>query len=199
MIRRGLTLLAAALGLAIAAGPARAQTTPAPIVTSPPAATAAPMPPVRGFFSSLWVTPFATHQFQGAGVETGYQRRWLAGLYRLGFVQNGYAPFNDPSTALVFERTQRFFLELELDAQWRRDELTIALGAGAAFLDNRVDISSMNGFTWTTVTDARGRIRPLLSVTMAGPLFEVSVEAYVGTNPEARLSLGVCWGRHTRR
>lgn len=201
MIRRDCTLLVMALWLAIAASPVGAQT--APAVASVPAATPSttpPAPPDRGRFAALWLTPIATHQFQGGGVEAGYHYRWLAGLYRLGFVQNGYAPFNDLSTLLVLERTQRLFLELELDAQWQyRNVMTVAVGAGAVFIDDRVDISSMNGLAWTTVTDERGRIRPLVSVTMAGPIFEAGVSAYLGTSPEVRLSLGVCWGRISRR
>ena len=203
VIRQRFTLgrcFGVALWLAAAVRPAGAQTAPAPATASPAAASPA-LPADRGRFAAIWVTPIATHQFQGAGLEAGYHYRWLAGLYRLGFVQNGYAPFNDPSSLdLVFERTQRLFLELELDGQWRyRDAVTVALGAGAVFIDNRVAISSMNGFSWFTATDDRGRIRPLVSVTMAGPLFETGVSFYLGPNPEARLSLGVCWGRHTRR
>jgi hypothetical protein len=144
----------------------------------------------------MWVTPLATHRFQGAGVEAGYRFRWLAGLYRAGFLQNGYAPSN----GLTLERTQRVFLDLELAGQWRFSDLgTLAVGAGAAFIADYVDIASMNGQSWTTVNDGRGRNRPLLDVSMAGPLFEVSATFYVGSNPEARLSLGVCWGRHARR
>lgn len=157
-------------------------------------------PSDRGRFAAFWVTPLATHRFQGAGVEAGYHFHWLAGLYRLGFLQNGYAPSDDLTPELTLERTQRLFLDLEIDGQWRyRDAVTLAVGAGAVFIDDRVDIASMNGLAWTTVTDERGRIQPLVNVTLAGPLFEISTTFYLGSNPEARLSLGVCWGRHARQ
>jgi len=170
---------------------------------SPPAATPpispAP-PPDRGPFGALWVTPLATHRFQGAGLEAGYHFGWFAGLYRIGVLQNGYAPPADLSPVFTLERMQRLFLDLELDGQWRyRGVLTLAVGAGAVLIHDRVDIASMNGLTWTTVTDERGRIRPLVNVTLAGPLFEVSTTFYVGSNPEGRLSLAVCWGRYARR
>ncbi len=171
---------------------------PAP-ATTPPQAVAPPASPPRpadrGRFAAIWVAPLATHQFQGAGFEAGYRFHWLAGLYRLGFLQNGYAPSND----LTLERTQRVFLDLELDGQWRyRDAVTLAVGGGAVFIGDRVDIASMNGLTWATTTDERGKVRPLVNVSLAGPIFETSVTVYVGPNPEARLSLGVCWGRHAR-
>ena len=188
-----------ALWSAVSAAPVDAQ-----IGAPPPAAIApapAPAPPSdRGHFAALWVAPIATHQFQGAGVEVGYRYRWLAGLYRLGFLQNGYAPPNDLTPVLALERTQRMFLDLELDGQWRfRDQVTLAAGGGAALLDDRVGIASTNGVTWTTKTDIRVRVRPLLSVTLAGPTFQSSFSAYVGTNPEVRLSFGICWGRHDKR
>jgi hypothetical protein len=184
--------------IAAAMPSAGAQTMPVPATTptqavAPP--TSPPPPTDRGRFAAIWVAPLATHQFQGAGVEAGYRYHWLAGLYRLGFLQNGYAP----ADALTLERTQRVFLDLELDGQWRfHDAVTLAVGGGVAFIGDRVDIASMNGPTWATTTDDRGKVRPLVSETLAGPIFESSVTFYVGPNPEVRLSLGVCWGRHAR-
>ena len=202
MIRRGFTRgrwLAAALWLAFVPRLARAETTAAPVAASTPA-TGPTATLDRGMFGSLWVTPLATHQFQGAGMELGYHRRWLAGLYRIGFVQNSYAPVNDPSVELLFERTRRIFLDLEIDGQWQfRDGATVAIGAGAVLIDDLVSITSMNGLTRFTATDERNRVRPLVGVSLTGPLFETAVTFYVGPNPEARFSLGVSWGRAPRR
>jgi hypothetical protein len=205
VIRQGHALpicFVAALALAAAAGPSAAQTTPAPATT--PVVSAAPAtfaaPPDRGHFGGLWVAPLATNWLQGAGFEGGYRYGWLVGIFREGFLQNSYAPPGGPAPELSLERTQRYVAELELDGQWRyRDVIGLAAGAGVAFIDDRVHVTSMNGPTWTTVTDDRSRIRPLLNVTLSGPLLEASATFYVGDNPEARLSLGVCWGRLTRR
>jgi hypothetical protein len=166
-----------------------------------PATTTAPAAPAdRGRFAALWVTPLATHRFQGAGVEAGYRYQWFAGLSRLGFLQNGYAPPGGATPELTVARTQRLLLELEVGGQWRfHDQVTLGIGGGAAFLGNRIDISSSNGTTWTTTTEGRSRIRPVVSTTLAGPLFQASVTVYLGSYPEARLSLGVCWGRHARQ
>jgi hypothetical protein len=202
-----LNSIVVALLFVVSTAPVRAQTeAPPPPAVAPPVVAPGPAPdPValgydRGAFAGLWVTPIATHQFQGAGLELGYRYRWLAALYRLGFLQNGYAPPNEPNPVFVLERTQRMFLELELDGQWRiRDRVTVALGGGAALLDDRVGIASTEGVTWTTKTKIRDRVRPVLSVTLVGPVFQSSVSAYVGTNPEVRLSFGICLGRHARR
>jgi len=169
--------------------------------TTAPTASAPAAPADRGRFAAIWVAPIATHQFQGAGVEAGYRYRWFTGLYRLGFLQNGYAPPEQVTPLLTLERTQRLLFELEVGGQLRfHDQVTAGIGGGAAFLGDRVDISSStNGTTWTTTTDGRGRIRPVVSVTMAGPLFLSSFTVYVGSNPEVRLSFGVCWGRHARQ
>lgn len=188
-----------ALWFVFSAASVRAQTQAPP----PPAVGPAPDPAGpsdRGVFAGLWVAPIATHQFQGAGVELGYRYRWLAGLYRLGFLQNGYAPPNDPNPVFTLERTQRTFLELELDGQRRfRDQGTVAVGGGAALLDDRIGIAWTDGVIWTTKTKIRDRVRPLLSVTMVGPIFQSTFSAYLGTNPEIRLSFGICLGRHARR
>jgi hypothetical protein len=199
--------LCAAVGWFIVASPA-VEAEPAASPPGPPTAQggspalpSVPVtPPDRGRFAALWVAPFATHRFQGAGLEAGYRYRWLAGVYRLGFLQSGYAPPEGSTPLLTLERTQRLLLELEVGAQWRfHDQGTLAIGGGAAFLGDRVDISSMNGATWTTVTDERDRFRPLVGVTLVGPIFQASVTAYVASHPEARLSFGICWGRHARR
>jgi len=167
--------------------------------TAAPTASAPAAPADRGRFAALWVAPVATHQFQGAGVEGGYRYHWLVALNRLGFLQNGYAPPEEVTPVLTLERTQRLLLELELGGQWRFDDQgTAGIGVGAAFLGDRVDIAYLNGSTWATITDARRRIRPLVSATIAGPLFQATLAVYVGSNPEARLSFGVCLGRHAR-
>ena len=124
--------IAIALLFVLSTAPVRAQTQ----APAPPAVAPAPdpaRPSHRGVFAGLWVAPIATNQFQGAGLELGYRYRWLAGLYRVGFLQNGYAPLNDPNPVLALvERTQRIFLELELDGQWRvNDQVTVAAGGGS--------------------------------------------------------------------
>ena len=86
--------------------------------------------PDRGRFGGLWVVPLATPWFQGAGLEAGYRYRWLVGLFREGFVQNGYAP----AEATALARTRRVFFELELAAQTTFDEaLTVAVGGARPF------------------------------------------------------------------
>jgi hypothetical protein len=195
LVSRNVARLAAVGWLLLASTSVGAQTA-APTPTS--SATVAPAE--RGRFAAVWVAPLATHWFQGAGAEAGYRYRWLVGLYRLGFLQNGYAPPEEVTPQLTLERTQRLVFELEVGGQLRfYDRVTAGLGVGAAFLSDRVDISSMNGTTWTTTTDGRGRVRPLVSATIAGPIFQASLTFYVGSNPEARFSFGVCWGRHARQ
>jgi hypothetical protein len=165
----------------------------------PPAAPQSPAAPDRGPFGALWVMPLGTHRFQGAGLEFGYRYRWFAPLYRIGFIENGYEPISG-SSRLALERTRRVFLDLEIDAQFQvGGAAALAVGGGVGVLDDIVDIPSMNGFDWTTVEDERWRVRPLLGATLAGPLFQVSVTAYVGSDPEVHVSLGVTWGRHRRR
>jgi hypothetical protein len=196
-------LVALVLVSSLWARAARAETT-APTPTGAPvpttAASPAPRPADRGRFATLWVTPLATHRFLGAGVEAGYRWRWLSALYRMAFLQNDYAPVDE----LVLQRTQRLVFELEADAQWSLPAITTAVGVGAAFMGDRVDSASAlalaNGQTqWTTSTDEHGRIRPMASVTMVGPLFEAIGSIYIGATPELRLALGVNWGRHPRR
>jgi hypothetical protein len=166
-----------------------------------PATTTAPATPAdRGRFAAVWVTPLATHRFQGAGVEAGYRYHWLAGLYRLGFLQNGYAPPDSVTSVLTLARTRRLLFELEVGGQWGLyDQVTLGIGGGAAFLGERVDIASSDGTSWTTISEGRSQIRPVVSTTLAGPLFQASVTVYLGSYPEARLSFGVCWGRHARQ
>jgi hypothetical protein len=190
--------IAVAIWFVFSGAPVDAQTS-APPPAGPAPAPAPALPRDRGRFAAIWVAPIATHQFQGAGVDGGYRYHWLAGVYRVGFLQNGYAPPHDVTPVLTLERTRRIFLELEVDGQWRfHDQVTLAVGGGVALLDDRVEIASTNGATWTTATDLRGRIRPLIDVTLVGPIFQSSFGAYVGTNPEVRLSLGICLGRHAR-
>lgn len=87
-------------------------------------------------------------------------------------------------------------MDLEVDARWRINKrATLAAGGGIGILDDWVDITSMSGLTWTTVTDDRWRVRPLLGLTLAGPLFQATVKAYVGSAPEGAISLGIYWGR----
>jgi hypothetical protein len=165
----------------------------------PAAAPPAQSAPDRGPFGALWVMPIGTHWFQGAGLEAGYRYGWFAPLYRVGFIQNGYEPISG-SPILALDRTRRLFLDLEIDAQFEFSaRAALALGAGVGVLDDTVDITSMNGFAWTTVSDKRWRVRPLLGLMFAGPVVQVSVTAYVGSDPEAHVSLGVSSGRHSRR
>ena len=171
----------------------------APRATGPPALQApvqpVPSPPDRGRFAALWAVPFATHHLQGAGLEAGYRYRWIVGLYRIGFVQNGYEPISG-SPLLALQRTQMLFLDLEVDARWQFSKgVTLAVGGGAGVIDDRVDITSMSGLTWTAVTDNRWSVRPLVAVTLAGPIFQATVTAYVGSDPQGCFLLGVRWGR----
>ena len=115
--------------------------------------------------------------------------------YRAGFLQNGYAPISG-APLLALERTQRFFLELEADARWRFNRMgTLALGGGVAILDDSVDITSMNGAAWTTVTDLRSHACPVVGLMMAGPVFFVATTLYVESHPEGTFALGITWGR----
>jgi hypothetical protein len=126
----------------------------------PPATTTGPAAPAdRGRFAAVWVTPLATHRFQGAGVEAGYRYRWLAGLYRLGFLQNGYAPPGGATSVLTLARTQRLLFELEVGGQLRfHDQVTLGIGGGVALVGNRIDIATSDGTTWTTTTEGRSRL-----------------------------------------
>ena len=144
--------------------------------------------PARGLFGALWVMPLSTHEFQGAGLEVGYCYGWFAPLYRAGFVQNGYEPISG-NPVLALERTRRWFLDLEIDAQIHfRERIALSFGAGVSILDNTVDVTSMNGFDWATATHERWRVRPLLGATLAGPLFQASVTANLGADPEVHVS-----------
>jgi hypothetical protein len=184
----------AAFTVAVLAPAARAE---APALS--PAAPQAQATPDRGAFGALWVMRLGTHRFQGAGLDGGYRYGWFAPLYRIGFVQNGYEPISG-SALLALERTRRLFLDLEIDGQFQvGGGAALAVGVGVGVLDDIVDITSMNGFDWTTARDERWRVRPLLGATLAGPLFQASVTAYVGSDPEVHVSLGVSWGRHRRR
>jgi len=134
---------------------------------SPPPAAAAPArsvegqvrsAPDRGPFAALWVVPFATYHFQGAGAD---------GLYRVGFLQNGYAPVSG-SPLLTLQRTQRFLLDVEVDARWRFNKMgTLSAGGGVGVVNDWVDTTSMSGLTWNTATDQQWRLRPLIGVTLA--------------------------------
>lgn len=202
-------MLAAWLAVAGSAPPARASDFPStargPAVSPAPSAEtpsgsdqaeiASAPAPERGRFAALWVTPLGTHRFQGAGLEAGYRYGWLAVLVREGFAQNGYQPVSG-TALLALERTQRFSFDLEVDVQRRfGGQVALAVGGGAGFTDDDVDITTMNGLAWTSVSDHRRRIRPLLGVTLAGPIFEAGLTGYLGSDVELRFSLGVCWGR----
>jgi hypothetical protein len=168
---------------------------PAPVQPAVGSTAPPPAPADRGRFAALWVVPLASRHFQGAGLEAGYRFQWIAGVYRIGFVQNGYEPVSG-APLLALERTNRILLDLEIDLRWRFANMgTIAAGGGVGFLNDNRDITSMSGTSWTTVHDDRWRVRPLLGATLAGPLFQASVIGYIGSQSEARFSLGVCWGR----
>jgi hypothetical protein len=191
-------LLATFVCLGASARPGSAQT-PAPPATAAPAAAAVPPPttevPNRGVFSELWVVPLATHRFQGAGLSLGYERGWLAALYRIGFVQNDYAPFGGAS----LQRTRREFIDLEIDAQWRLPGVSVAGGGGVALLHNGVETATPSVPNWATSAKTNDRIRPLANVGLIGPLFQIDATFYLGSNPEFRLSLGIKLGRPVRR
>jgi hypothetical protein len=158
----------------------------------------APSPPLtdRGAFTGLWVVPLATHHFQGAGWDGGYYHQWLSGQYRLGFVQNGYAP-SSGAPLLTLERTQRFFIDLEVDARWRfRRGQTLSIGGGVSVMDEFVDTTSMSGVAWTTTTDLQWHVRPLVGLTLTWLSFRTTAWAYLfGSIPEGFLSLGIYWGK----
>ncbi|HLK92682.1 MAG TPA: hypothetical protein VKZ18_22505 [Polyangia bacterium] len=128
-------------------------------------------------------------------MEWGYHFRWLAGRYRVGFLQNGYAPISGPPL-LTLDRTQRLLLDLELDARWQINKgQTLAAGGGVGVLNDVVDTTSMNGVDWTTVTDDRWHVRPLLGLTLQSLMFQITTTVYLGSNPEAAFAFGICWGR----
>jgi hypothetical protein len=191
-------LLANVLWLGAGARPVAAQT-PAPTPPSAPL-SANPPPPTtdalnRGIFSELWVVPVATKRFQGAGLSLGYERSWLAALYRIGFVQNDYAPFD--STSL--QRTRRIFLDLEVDAQWRLPGLNVTGGGGVVLLDDRVETATPLGASWEMSAKTTDRLRPIVNVGIVGPLFQTDATFTLGSNPEFRLALGIKLGRNVRR
>ena len=150
----------------------------------------------RGVFTGLWVVPIATHHFQGAGWDSGYFHKWLAGQYPLGLVQNGYEPVSS-APLLTLERTQRFFIDLEVDARWRFSRAqTLAVGGGVAVMSEFVDTTSMSGLAWTTATDVRWHVRPLVGLTTTWLWFRGTAWAYLfGSIPEGFVSLGVYWGK----
>jgi hypothetical protein len=152
--------------------------------------------PERGVFTGLWVVPFATHHFQGAGWDGGYYYKRLAGQYRLGFLQNGYEPVSG-APLLTLTRAQRFFLDLELDARWRLNRVeTLALGGGVGIVNEWVDTTSMSGLSWTTATDVQWHVRPLVGLTLTWASFRGTAWAYLfGSIPEGFVSLGIYWGR----
>jgi hypothetical protein len=162
---------------------------------SSPNAQSSPAPE-RGAFTGLWVVPFATHHFQGAGWDLGYHYKWLAGQYRIGFLQNGYEPVSG-APLLTLTRAQRFFLDLELDARWRLNRVeTLALGGGVGIVNEWVDTTSMSGLAWTTATDVQWHVRPLVGLTLTWASFRGTAWAYLlGSIPEGFVSLGIYWGR----
>jgi hypothetical protein len=150
--------------------------------------------PDRGRFGSLWVAPYDNKSFQGAGLGAGYRYSWLAGVYRAGFMQTGYEPLQQ---GMALQRTRRVLAELEVDGQIRLGNvITMAVGAGGAFMSEHVDTATP-GVVGSTAD--RGRLRGLVTATLVGPLFEIDVTTYLQSNPEIRISLGVCIGRHVRR
>jgi len=156
---------------------------------SPPPPAQPPPVEDRGRFGGLWVVAVATHQFQGGGLEAGYRWRWLAGLYRVGFLQNGYAPVDGTP---YLQRTQRAVFELEVDGELHLPgRLTVAGGPGVAFLADRIQTSEALATGWATSTRENDHFRPLVNVSLTGPLFETAVSFYVGESPEIRLMFGV--------
>ena len=154
-----------------------------------------PPAPDRGGFAGVWVAPFATHHFQGAGWDGGYHDRWVAGQYRVGILQNGYEPVSG-SRLLTLDRTQRFFLDLEIDLRWRFNKVgSLAVGGGVGVISDFVDTTSMSGLAWTTTTDSQWHVRPVLGLTEAWLFFRATATIYLGSSPEAVASLGVYWGR----
>ncbi len=169
-----------------------------PLAPSPPGESAFLTGSDRGRFAALWVTPLGTHRYQGAGFEAGYRYGAFAGLVREGFVQNDYNPVSGTPLPTL-ERTRRFSFDVEADLHWRAaNSVAFDVGGGLGLLDDTVNVTSMNGLDWTTVSRAGWRVRPLLGATLVGPLFEASVSAYLGSDPEVRFALGVCWGRLNR-
>ncbi len=128
-------------------------------------------------------------------MDWGYRYRWFIGHYRVGILQNGYEPVSD-APLLTLDRTQRFFLDLEVDARWRFNKAqTIAVGGGFGVLDDEVDTTSMNGLTWTTMSDSRWHVRPLVGLTLTSLIFQLTTAVYLESNPEAVFSFGIYWGR----
>jgi hypothetical protein len=87
-------------------------------------------------------------------------------------------------------------LDLEVDARWKFNSRgTLAAGGGVGIIDDWEDVTSMSGLTWTTVSDNHWSVRPLVGLTLAGPLFQATAKVYVGSAPQAAISLGIYWGR----
>jgi hypothetical protein len=179
--------------------PAAAEPQPAaPPTAAPPENSAnAPKPPPvdRGGFLGLWVAPWATDHFQGAGWDGGYHDRWIAGQYRVGFLQNGYEPVSG-TPLLTLDRTQRLLLDLEVDLRWRFSKVqTLVLGGGIGIIDDYVDTTSMSGLAWSTTSVDQWHVRPLAALTLTSLLFRATAAVYLGSTPQAVASLGVYWGK----
>ena len=203
----GLAPSAIALALAFRTAPAQAdvpgpapQTSHAPALqTLPPSRSdesAVPSGPDRGF-AALWVTPLATHWFQGAGFEAGYRYGTFAGLVREGFVQNDYAPVSGTPVPTL-QRTRRFSFDLEADVHWRAaNAVAFDVGGGLGFLDDVVNITSMNGLTWTTVSRAGWRVA-YFGRHAGRPAVRSKRHRLHRLRFRGPLALGVCWGRLNR-
>jgi hypothetical protein len=151
--------------------------------------------PERGASVGVWVVPWASHHFQGAGWEHGGYYRWFATQLRAGILQNAYEPISG-TPLLTLNRTQRLLVELEFDARWRFSRLqTLAAGAGVSVMDDALNTTSMNALEWTTETKDQWHVRPLLGLSLTVATVRMTTTVYLESNPEAFVSFGMYWGR----
>lgn len=143
--------------------------------------------------SGVFTVPLAHDGLLGAGFQFGWRRDWFVGLIREGFVVNGFAP----QSTTTYERVQRrAFFELEAEAQLALGRTRLFAGVGGVILaDNRerrlVDDTGIVEQTRQHTI----RVRPLATIGMNTDPLEVSLAAYVGSEIETRLAIGLIWGR----
>jgi len=143
--------------------------------------------------SGLVTVPLAHDGLLGAGFQFGWRRDWFVGLIREGFVVKGFAP----ESATTYERVQRrAFFELEAEAQLALGRTRLFLGTGAVILADNVERRIVDDAG--IVDDSREhtiRVRPLATIGMNTDPLEVSLAAYIGSEIETRLGIGLIWGR----
>ncbi|MET0411499.1 MAG: hypothetical protein ABW217_09385, partial [Polyangiaceae bacterium] len=143
--------------------------------------------------SGLVTVPLAHDGLLGAGFQFGWRRDWFVGLIREGFMVNGFAP----QSTTTYERVQRrAFFELEAEAQLALGRTRLFAGAGAVILADNIERRVLDDVG--IIDESREhtiRVRPLATIGMNTDPLEVSIAAYVGSEIETRLGIGLIWGR----